>query len=419
MKKLKFTRTALKLIVASIALIFCGIAHAQYDTSDGTETSTGQGALSADRSSGDNNTANGYNALLKNTTGTSNTASGAYALDSNTSGESNTAAGDLALENNTNGVKNTAEGYGALAANINGSNNTASGVGALGYNTSGYLNTASGAYALFKNTSGTENTASGVEALEANTTGSNNTANGFFALFSNTTGAHNTAVGYQALIENTTGTYNIAIGDGAGNILTKGSYNIDIGAPGFYGDSKTIRLGKEGKQMAAFVAGVYGTTAASGVEVYIDSNGQLGTMTSSAKFKRNIHDMGSVSDALMALRPVTFQYKSDIDPTGTPQFGLIAEEVEKVNPDLVARDDNHNIYTVRYEAVNAMLLNEVQRQHRRADGQEQFIAAQEKTIAEQQTHAQTQDKTIADQQKLLQSLAARLDQVEQAQATKK
>ena len=131
--------------------------------------------------------------------------------------------------------------------------------------------------------------------------------------------------------------------------------------------------------------------------VYVNPSGQLGTLTSSAKYKRNIHDMGKVSDALMSLRPVTFQYKSDIDPTGTPQFGLIAEEVDKVDPDLVARDDQHNIYTVRYEAVNAMMLNEVQKQH-------ETIGAQEKTIAEQQ--------------KLLQSLAARVDQLEQAEAKK-
>jgi hypothetical protein len=149
------------------------------------------------------------------------------------------------------------------------------------------------------------------------------------------------------------------------------------------------------------VAGIFGATATGGAAVYVNSSGQLGTLTSSAKFKRNIHDMGSVSDVLMSLRPVTFQYKPEIDPNATPQFGLIAEEVEKVSPDLVVHDENHQIYTVRYEAVNAMLLNEFQKQH--------------ETIAAQEKHAEDQDKLIAAQQKLLQSLVARLDQVELAE----
>jgi len=154
--------------------------------------------------------------------------------------------------------------------------------------------------------------------------------------------------------------------------------------------------------------------------VVVTSTGQLGTIASSAKFKRNIRDMGDASDALLSLRPVTFQYKSEIDPMGTPQFGLIAEEVEKISPDLVLHDANHQIYSVRYEAVNAMLLNEFQKQHETiaeqqkfADDQMKINAEQQKTITDQQKHAQEQDKLIADQQKLLQSLVARLDQVEQ------
>jgi hypothetical protein len=150
-------------------------------------------------------------------------------------------------------------------------------------------------------------------------------------------------------------------------------------------------------QKKTYVAGIYNTTVTGSMPVYVSANGQLGTLPSSGKFKQNIRDMGNTSDALMALRPVTFQYKPAIDPTGMPQFGLVAEEVEKVSPDLVLHDADHQIQGVRYEAVNAMLLNEVQKQH--------------ETLAAQQ-------KTIADQEKLLQSLNARLEQVEQTQAKK-
>jgi hypothetical protein len=224
-------------------------------------------------------------------------------------------------------------------------------------------------------------------------TGSQNTGTGFYALYFST-GSRNTADGHRALNYNSTGENNIALGYEAGYNLTTGSNNIDIGNPGVKDEAMTIRLGTQGTQTQAFVAGIFGATVTGGVPIYITSTGQLGTLTSSAKFKKNIHDMGHASDALLSLHPVTFQYKPEIDPAGTPQFGLIAEEVEKVSPDLVVHDADHQIYTVRYEAVNAMLLNEFQKQH-------EIIADQEKTIAEQQ--------------KLLQSLAARLDHVEQAE----
>jgi hypothetical protein len=197
---------------------------------------------------------------------------------------------------------------------------------------------------------------------------------------------------------------NIAMGYDAGYYVTTGNYNIDIGSLGASGDSATIRLGTQGTQTKAFIAGV--TTPITGVEVVVNtSTGQLGILGSSERFKKNIHDMGNASDALLALRPVTFQYKPDIDPTGAPQYGLVAEEVEKVAPDLVVHDANQKVFTVRYEAVNAMLLNEFQKQH-------QTLAEQEKTIAEQQ-------QAIADQKKLLQNLAARLDLVEQAESKNK
>ena len=411
MKKLNFTRTALKLIVASIALIFCGIARAQYDTSNGYETSTGQGALYTDNSSNDGNTADGYQALYYNTSGNADTAVGCETLVSNSDGTDDTANGYEALYFTTASY-NTATGSFALLYNSTGSNNTATGYLALQGGTSSYAdtgsdNTADGESALAVNTSGTNNIADGYEALSENTTGYDNTASGVKALEANNTGFNNIAEGFHAMENNTTGKFNIAIGSGAGSGITTGTENIEIGAPGVTGDTKAIRLGTQGTQTKTIIAGIYGQTAASGVEVFIGSNGQLGTMTSSAKFKRNIHDMGSVSDALMALRPVTFQYKTDIDPTGTPQFGLIAEEVEKVNPDLVARDADHHIYTVRYEAVNAMLLNEFQKQH-------ETMTAQQITIARQLKHSASQDETIAAQQKILQSLAARVSELEQA-----
>jgi hypothetical protein len=385
---MKNTRKVLtRVITFKLALLFCGMAQA-----DPSDALNGFGSPITDTSTPEN-TANGKSALSSNTSGTFNTADGGYALQYNTTGSQNTATGRCALENNTIGSQNTATGYAALNFNITGYSNTATGSFSLNANTSGYSNTANGTYALNSNTIGSSNTASGRAALYNNTAGSQNMANGFYALYYNTTGSNNTADGDRALNYNSTGEGNIALGYEAGYNVTTGSNNIDIGNEGVSGDDATLRVGTQGTQTKTCVAGIFGVTATSGVPVYVTSNGQLGTLTSSAKFKRNIHDMGDASDALLALRPVTFQYKPEIDPTGTPQFGLIAEEVEKVSPNLVVHDADNQIYSVRYEAVNAMLLNEFQKQH--------------ETIAEQ-------EKTIAAQQKLLESLAARVDQLEQA-----
>jgi len=198
--------------------------------------------------------------------------------------------------------------------------------------------------------------------------GSGNTIMGYAADINLGSGNYNTALGGSALLQNYSGVNNIALGYGAGyNILT-GSNNIDIfvDTVGNQGgnENNTIRIGTQGTQTRTFVAGVFGATSASGVPVYVNTSGQLGTLTSSARFKENIHGMDDASEALLGLRPVTFRYKSELDPQGIPQFGLVAEEVEQVDPDLVARDDKNQIYTVRYEAVNAMLLNEFLKQHR-------------------------------------------------------
>jgi hypothetical protein len=232
--------------------------------------------------------------------------------------------------------------------------------------------------ALLSNTTGNYNAANGAQALYHNTTGSNNTANGYNALFNNTTLGNNTAEGFQALLNNT-GANNIGLGVNAGSNLTTGGHNIDIGNSGVAAESATIRIGAAA-QTRAFVAGIRGVTTANAnaVPVVIDSAGQLGTMSSSKRFKKEIKPMDQTSEAILGLKPVTFQYRSD--STGTAQFGLIAGEVAKVNPDLVVRDQNGEIYTVRYEAVNAMLLNEFLKEHRNNEEQEATIARQQKQI---------------------------------------
>jgi len=346
---------------------------------------------------GNNNTASGFEALNNNSTGGFNTATGSAALFSNTTGQLNTAIGFEALYNNTTGNNNTASGFEALVFNTEGFENTANGIEALFSNTTGSVNTASGFEALFSNTTGSGNTASGALALHANTTGFNNTATGIQALQNNTTGNNNTAIGFVALLSNTTGSDNIALGFQAGQNLTTGSNNIDIGNLGVAGDSKRIRIGTAGTQTKTFIAGISGATVAGGVGVIVGSNGQLGTVVSSNRFKDAIKPMDKASEAILALRPVTFYYKKELDPDGIPQFGLVAEQVEKVNPDLVARDEEGKPYTVRYEAVNAMLLNEFLKEHR--------------IVQELKSAAAKQEAIIAHQQKQIEALTAGLQKV--------
>jgi hypothetical protein len=319
------------------------------------------------------NTAEGTDALFSLTSGPDNTAMGFEALYSNTTGDSNTAAGSQALFSNTTGVRNTASGYAALNSNTTGERNTATGRAALTFNTTGNNNTADGHDALFSNLTGIRNAASGSFALFANASGNDNTATGYFALFSNTIGDSNTADGYDALVNNTTGTGNIALGNFAGSNLTTGNNNIDIGNLGVAGESGTIRIGTSGTQTATFVAGIMGKTTPRGTPVFVNANGQLGTVASSARFKTEIKPMDKASEAVLALKPVTFYYKKQFDPDGMPQFGLVAEDVAKVNPDLVLRDNDGKVYTVRYDAVNAMLLNEFLKAHRKIEEQDKRI----------------------------------------------
>jgi hypothetical protein len=318
--------------------------------------------------------------LAKGPRVSTNTAFGTGALFSLTTGEDDTAMGFDCMYNNTTGFANTAVGREALGHGANSSNSTAVGVLALSDNNAD-ANTAIGAGALQENTSGTNNAATGNIALFNNTSGSNNTADGAAALNSNTEGDANTGVGY-ALISNTTGRNNIAVGYLAGFYLTTGDYNIDIGNQGVPDEASTIRIG-DSNQTATYIAGISGQTASGGAAVYVNSDGKLGTSTSSKRFKEDIQPMDKASEAILALRPVSFRYKKEIDPKAIPQFGLIAEEVEKVNPDLVVRDKEGKPYTVRYDQVNAMLLNEFLKEHRTVQIQQKEIDALKAELKEQ------------------------------------
>jgi Chaperone of endosialidase len=276
----------------------------------------------------------------------------------------------LALTSNTTGHGNTANGATALLSNTTGNNNTANGFSALGNNTTGNNNSATGFGALVNNVAN-DNTANGYNTLSSNTIGSANTAEGRDALLNNTMGTSNTAIGLSALLSNTEGGGNTAVGSGAGDSQTTGSNNvyIGLGVPGVAGESN-----------ACYIASIFGQTSPNGVAVFINSNNKLGTATSSERFKDNIKPMDKASEALFALKPVTFRYKKDIDPLGIPQLGLVAEDVEKVNPDLVVRDKEKRPYSVRYDQVNAMLLNEFLKEHRKAQQLEANAARHQKQI---------------------------------------
>ena len=212
----------------------------------------------------------------------------------------------------------------------------------------------------------------------------------------------------SALFRNTTGSSNIALGFHAGLNLTTGSNNIDIGNVGVAAEANTIRVGKVGTQQATFIAAISGKAVPGGVSVIVGANGRLGTVVSSQRFKTAIKPMEQASEAILALKPVTFRYKHELDPEGIPQFGLVAEEVEKVNSDLVARDETGKVYTVRYEAVNAMLLNEFLKEHRRVEEQGCEVQEQKSTISELKITVSKQEALIAQQQKEIETVVARL-----------
>jgi uncharacterized coiled-coil protein SlyX len=401
-----------------------GFGALNHLTTGNQNTATGLRALFSD-TSGSYNTANGVYALYGNTIGWYNNAVGAYSLANNTEGSNNTANGFAALHSNTAGGGNVANGYQALFNNTDGGDNTANGVQALYSNTSASLNTANGFQALFSNTTGYVNTATGKHALYYNTTGADNTANGFQALFHNTTAAFNTATGAsalfnnivgggntadggQALVSNTTGNSNTANGLNALRFNTSGSNNTALGVAA--GSNVTtanniIAIGAnvsgENVSNTSYIGNIFGVTSAGATAVYVNSLGKLGTVVSSRRFKEEIKPMDKASEAILALKPVIFRYKQEIDPARSPQFGLVAEDVEKVNPDLVVRDMDGKVNTVRYEVVNAMLLNEFIKEHRK-------VEQQEMAITELRSNAAKQEATIALQQHEIQALTASL-----------
>ena len=244
------------------------------------------------------------------------------------------------------------------------------------------------------------NTAIGIGA-STNTTGYANTATGTEALFFNTTACCNTAYGFAALFNNTIGGSNIALGNNAGFNLTTGSNNIDIGNAGLAGDSGYIRIGVSGVQTKTFIAGISGASG-TGNPVVINANGRLGVRPSSQRFKDEIKPMDKASEAILALKPVTFRYKKEIDPDRTAEFGLVAEDVENVNPALVARDADGKAFTVRYEAVNAMLRNEFLKEHRK-------VQQLEANDAEQQREIKALVATVKEQAAQIQKVSAQLE----------
>jgi len=333
-----------------------------------------------------------------------NTAEGTNALKNLTTGIGNAAVGWYSLFSNTDGSFNTALGAGTLLLNVGdqsteqGLYNTAIGAVALLFNTTGFANTATGFAALENNTTGFGNTATGYEALYNDQTGNFNTAFGVNALHDNTSGA-NTAVGSQALFQST-GSDNTAIGYGAGYDLVTGNGNVYIG---------TDVGGQNSESNTTYIRNVYDsiTTAR---QVYVDANNKIGTLASTRRVKDDIESMASASETILALRPVTFRYKKEIDRYCTPQFGLVAEEVAEINPNLVTRDREGKPETVRYDAVNAMLLNEFLKEH------EAFVEEQRR-VQEQECRLQKQEMTIARQQEQIDALTAGLQKVSAQVAT--
>ena len=346
-------------------------------------TATGAGALLFNIAN--DNTAFGAAALLFNLTGMDNTAVGAAALSNNTMGQDNTATGAFALLMNTTGNFNTANGFAALESNASGNSNTADGFGSLDHNTTG-----------------NENTAVGTSALQDNVDGNNNTAIGLLALGANTDGGSNTAVGWNALASNTSGLNNIAIGAAAGGSISTANNVICIGT----------NLAGEDVSNSCYIGHIFNSTASSGSTVFVNAAGKLGTSTSSRRFKEQVKPMDQASEVLLALKPVSFRYKKEVDPAQIPQFGLVAEDVEKVNPDLVVRDKEGKAYSVRYDQVNAMLLNEFLKEHHKVQEQGAAMTQQRKdfeaAIAQQQKQIETLTATVKAQTSQIQKVSDQL-----------
>jgi hypothetical protein len=401
-------KTSIPLFLTVLSFICLSVAGPKVDAVvpppdggyPGFNTAEGQNALlSLDTSAGLANTAIGWFSLQSNVNNSFNTGVGAGTLVLNTADE-NTAVGAAALLFNTTGTRNTAVGAATLLHNDDGSFNTANGVDALSSNTTGNFNTAIGDRALFSNTEGSANNAIGNAALSDNTTGSGNTAIGHLALLNNTAGEGNTAIGAVSLEHSTTAFNNTAVGAGALANVTTGSRNIALGqdaGSAMTTNSDVICIGAPGPATvsdACFIGHIFGLTSSGGTAVFINSDGRLGTQVSSRRFKEEIKLMEQASEALYALKPVTFHYKKEFDPQTVPQFGLVAEDVEAVNPDLVVRDKEGKVNTVRYDAVNAMLLNEFLKEHRKVEKLEATVADLAAELQQVKAQVQTSSPTL-------------------------
>jgi hypothetical protein len=392
-------------------------------TGGNQNTATGLRALTSDTNGGFN-TGTGVLSLFSNTSGFFNSATGAYALANNTDGnwntangyaalyrntaDSNTATGFAALYHNTTGLNNTATGYRALLSNTTGSANIASGDFALASNTTGSANTAVGSIALASNTDAGFNTALGFRALSVSTA-PGNCAVGYTALANNTTGPANTGIGSEALSNNTTGQDNVAVGFRAGNNQTIGSSNVYIGAGvgGFAAESHHT-----------YIRNIEATSVSGGGTDTVTINlttGLLGHLSSSRRYKEDIKPMNNASETLYRLKPVSYRYKKEIDSTQSPAFGLIAEEVAEVNPDLVARNAGGQVESVHYEMVSAMLLNEFLKEHRKVEQQQVRITELNSRVAKQEAVAAQQEKSfqskLAEQDKQIEALTSGLGKV--------
>jgi uncharacterized coiled-coil protein SlyX len=349
----------------------------------------------------------------------SNNGEGIGVLVNRTTGIWNTGTGFEALNNLTSGNQNTATGLRALASDINGGFNTATGVSSLISNTAGFFNTATGAYSLANNVDGDRNTADGYAALFNNTEADGNTAIGRAALFHNTTGDANVAIGEAAAFPNTTGNFNTAIGQGALFGNTSGNNNIAIGfiaGGNFTTASNAIAIGSGGLNISnsCFIGNIYSNVQpAVGIDpdfVTVTSSGRLGRANvSSRRYKHDIKPMDKASEALFALKPVSFRYNKEYDATQTLAFGLIAEEVAKVYPDLVGRNAEGQPESVRYDQVNAMLLNEFLKEHRKVEAQEATIAELKSTVAQQQKGMDVLTAQLKEQAAQIQKVSAQLE----------
>ena len=391
-------------LLAVACLVFSPVAQARRPSEDrGNGNSAAEGVQAFNLSTtGSNNTAHGWFSLSSNTTGSSNTADGFQALLGNTTGTNNTAAGFGSLFSNTTGNTNTAIGFEALFSNTTASDNTANGFGALFSNTTGIENTATGSQALNQNTEGFSNTAVGRSALFSNTIGGSNTAIGFGALKFNTTGFFNTAIGDAALINNITGSDNTVIGDGAGGSLTTGSGNVYIG---------TLVTGLPDEDNTTRIRNIIVTPIVDGLQVAISAGDKLGVAVSSRRYKEGIKPMDKASERLFALKPVTFRAKGSKDPGNVKHYGLIAEDVAAVDPDLVVYNPEGQPETLRFDSINAMLLNEFLKEHRKVEKlKDHFLA----TVSRQQKEIEALTAQLNEQATQIQKVSVQLQMMKPA-----